>query len=145
MKFQENENTAYIKKIEMVDCLSLKLKIHRSKVVNIIIMLLICLLSPKQSAWVWSSIFAAMLCVWGDYQIIPRLFQQNFHKQPLMHVQRKVFVQSWLSYIYDYFFFIKMRAPMSTNLIRPKHCLEGLSKNFDHHSTSTFFITHEYF
>ena len=71
---------------------------------NIVIRLLTCLFL-KQSAWVWSSIFAALLFV-RLLESTPVTFSENvlkalattldhvIHKQSLMHVQRKMFFQS---------------------------------------------------
>ena len=72
-----------------------------SKVIN----LLTCLFSLKQFAWVWSPIFVALLFV-RLLQSIPVTFSAKvfkalsttldhvIHKQPLMHVQRKVYFRN---------------------------------------------------
>ena len=72
---------------------------------NIVIRLLTYLFNLKQLAWVWSSIFVALLFV-RLLQSIPVTFSGKvlkplattldhvIHKQPLMHVQRKVYFRN---------------------------------------------------
>ena len=97
---------------------------------NIVIRLLTYLFNLKQLAWVWSSIFVALLFV-RLLQSIPVTFSGKvlkplattldhvFHKQPLMHVQRKVFFNS-CDFVISMIIFVKLHVPISPNLIWQK-------------------------